>query len=196
MISSVTHREKIVRFALKRSVSEAAVIYSVARSTIYRWLHAFNMHGRDGLVPRSTAPHRPYTVLDEQLINTIHPSSPQALRLRPGQACGCPQTPGCHHIPHDHLPPPSSRGWAWCVPSDSDDDGTTGCGRGNVRTTCGNWTSQARTGGTDGDSGDWMWSTMPAGTFLPVSSVSVPVQRWCSRPCDGWSGGTDDHCRC
>ncbi|MHA1653585.1 MAG: helix-turn-helix domain-containing protein, partial [Candidatus Thorarchaeota archaeon] len=38
----MTLRERIVRLALKRSVSEAAVIYSVARSTIYRWLRAYN----------------------------------------------------------------------------------------------------------------------------------------------------------
>ncbi|MHA1653031.1 MAG: helix-turn-helix domain-containing protein, partial [Candidatus Thorarchaeota archaeon] len=52
MISSVTLREQIVQLALKRSVSEAAVIYSVARSTIYRWLKAYTALGRAGLVPR------------------------------------------------------------------------------------------------------------------------------------------------
>ena len=79
MISSVTLRERIVRLALKRSVSEAAVIYSVARSTIYRWLRAYNAHGRAGLVPRSTAPHRPRTVLHQQLVRVI-----LALRRRYG----------------------------------------------------------------------------------------------------------------
>ncbi|MCF2138369.1 MAG: DDE-type integrase/transposase/recombinase [Candidatus Thorarchaeota archaeon] len=67
----MTLREKIVQLALKRSVSEAAVIYSVARSTIYRWLQAYSAHGRTGLVPRSTAPLRPRTVLQQHLIRKI-----------------------------------------------------------------------------------------------------------------------------
>ncbi|MCF2138090.1 MAG: helix-turn-helix domain-containing protein, partial [Candidatus Thorarchaeota archaeon] len=71
MISSVTLREKIVQLALKRSVSEAAVIHSIARSTIYRWLQVYSAHGRVGLVPRSTSPLRPRTVLHQHLIRKI-----------------------------------------------------------------------------------------------------------------------------
>lgn len=75
MISPVTHRERIVNYSHKKSVAAAAMVFSVSRSTIYRWRTAYALHGPDGLIPRSTAPRRPRTVLTPHIIH-------RALQLR------------------------------------------------------------------------------------------------------------------
>jgi len=65
MISSVTHRERIVKYSHKNSVTATSMVFSVSRSTVYRWRTAYTEHGREGLRPKSTAPHNPQTVMTD-----------------------------------------------------------------------------------------------------------------------------------
>ena len=70
-MSSVTHRERIVKYSLKKSVTAASTIFSVSRSSIYRWRKAYSEGGREGLRPKSTAPHNPRTVLTDEIRHRI-----------------------------------------------------------------------------------------------------------------------------
>jgi transposase InsO family protein len=71
MISSVTHRERIVKYSHKNSVTATSMVFSVSRSTLYRWRTAYATHGREGLRPRSTALHDPKTVMTDLLRQRI-----------------------------------------------------------------------------------------------------------------------------
>lgn len=71
MISSVTHRERIVKYSHKNSVTAASMVFSVSRSTLYRWRTSYTEHGREGLKPKSTAPHKPKTVMTDLLRERI-----------------------------------------------------------------------------------------------------------------------------
>ncbi len=60
-----------MKYSHKNSVIAASMIFSVSRPTIYRWRAAYAEHGREGLKPKSTAPHNPKTVMTDLLTQRI-----------------------------------------------------------------------------------------------------------------------------
>ena len=170
-------------------------IHSIARFTIYRWLKAYNAHGRAGLVPRSTAPCRPHIVLHQRLVRRIlalrRPYDCGPVRLAAVLARG-----GDLTLPHDHLLSPRE------VPTDSASASTPATtavqdnGPGNVPTNSGNPASRGRTGEVGAGSGVWTYLMTPAGICWPMWSAGEPAPRSCLKPCGASSRSIVDRCRC
>ncbi len=68
---SMTRRERIVKYSLKRSVTTASMVFSLSRFSVYPWRKAYSEGGQEGLRPRFTAPHSPRTVLTDELLHRI-----------------------------------------------------------------------------------------------------------------------------